>query len=104
MKSFLISTLLVLLSTTIICGDVEIISIKGNHTPSAIGPYSIGEKILIGDKYMIFASGQIAINPDTGKIDTLDVALQATQALENLKNLLEYIYQFINFLEQMEVH
>jgi len=88
MKYLFFTACLILLSSTIFC-DVEIISIKGNHTPSAIGPYSIGEKILMGDKYMFFASGQIGINPETGVISSDDVAIQAAQALENLKNLLE---------------
>ena len=52
--------------------------------PGTIGPYSQG--IDIG--HMIFFSGQIPLNPETGEMPE-GIEAQAKQALENVKGLLE---------------
>jgi enamine deaminase RidA (YjgF/YER057c/UK114 family) len=49
-------------------------------------PYSTGQKVRIGDKYMIFCSGQAGDHPD-GSISP-DITTQVTQSLENLKSVL----------------
>ena len=51
----------------------------------AIGPYSMG--IAAGD--LVFISGQIALDAATGKLVEGDVKAQASQALENLKVILD---------------
>lgn len=61
--------------------------IKEIHTdqaPAAIGPYS--QAIDTGD--IVFFSGQIGLDPATGKLAP-DVKAQTKQALENIKALLE---------------
>lgn len=58
--------------------------IKTNKAPAAIGPYS--QAIVTGD--ILFTSGQIPVNPDTGKIPD-GAKAQANQVFTNLKNLLE---------------
>jgi 2-iminobutanoate/2-iminopropanoate deaminase len=50
-----------------------------------IGPYS--PAIRIGN--FVFTSGQIALDPQTGKLVEGDVSAQARQALTNLKTLIE---------------
>ncbi|MDD4295989.1 MAG: RidA family protein [Ruminiclostridium sp.] len=60
------------------------ISINTNKAPAAIGPYSQG--VDIGN--LIFSSGQIPVNPSTGKIADGDIEEQTKQVLENLKNVL----------------
>jgi 2-iminobutanoate/2-iminopropanoate deaminase len=50
------------------------------EAPKAIGPYSQG--VLVGD--LLFCSGQIGIDPGTGKLVEGDVRDQARQALQNL--------------------
>lgn len=57
--------------------------VKTDQAPGAIGPYSQG--IDLGN--MIFFSGQIPLNPQTGEMPEGIVA-QAKQALENVKGLL----------------
>lgn len=60
---------------------------KAIHTdkaPAAIGPYS--QAIEAGD--MIFTSGVIPVNPQTGEIPQ-GVEAQADQAIRNLSNVLE---------------
>lgn len=58
--------------------------IKTNKAPAAIGPYS--QAIVTGN--ILFTSGQIPVNPDTGEIP-VGAELQANQVFINLKNLLE---------------
>ncbi len=48
--------------------------------PAAIGPYSQG--VLVGD--VLYCSGQIAIDPDTGGLIAGTVAEEAERVLENL--------------------
>ena len=53
--------------------------------PKAIGPYSQG----IVAKGFVFASGSIAIDPETGKLSTGTVEEQTRLALTNLKGVIE---------------
>ena len=57
---------------------------KTTKAPAAIGPYS--QAITVGN--LLFTSGQIPINPQTGEIPE-GVEAQARQALTNVKNLIE---------------
>ena len=59
--------------------------ITSKNAPAAIGPYSPALKV--GN--LIFASGQLPIDPKTGKIIEGDIEAQARMALENLKTVLE---------------
>lgn len=58
--------------------------IQTQHAPAAIGPYS--QAIQAGD--LIFASGQLGLDPQTGKLQE-GVEAQARQALSNLKAVLQ---------------
>ena len=58
--------------------------VKTDKAPGAIGPYSQG--IDIGN--LIFFSGQIPLNPETGEMPE-GIEAQTKQALENVKGLLE---------------
>jgi 2-iminobutanoate/2-iminopropanoate deaminase len=58
--------------------------ISTDKAPAAIGPYSQAIEV----NGMVYTSGVIPVNPQTGEIPEGTVA-QATQALANLKNLLE---------------
>jgi 2-iminobutanoate/2-iminopropanoate deaminase len=51
----------------------------------AIGPYSMA--IESGD--LVFVSGQIPLDPASGKLVAGDIRVQAKQSLENLKNVLD---------------
>lgn len=58
--------------------------IATDKAPAAIGPYSQG--IIVND--MLYASGQIPINPATGEIEGSDIKTQATQVMKNIGALL----------------
>ncbi len=53
--------------------------------PQAIGPYS--QAIRSGP--FLFVSGQIPLEPETGRLVTGDIAVQTRRVLENLKAILE---------------
>ena len=59
--------------------------ITNRKAPAAIGPYSAALKI--GN--LVFASGQLPINPATGEIVKGEIEAQAKRSLENLKAVLE---------------
>ncbi len=63
----------------------EIKIVSTNKAPAAIGPYVQG-KIVNG---LLFASGQIPLDPATGALVSGGITEQATQALQNVKNLVE---------------
>lgn len=54
--------------------------VRTPHAPAAIGPYSQG--VLAGN--LLFCSGQIALDPETGRLVEGDVEEQAVRVLENL--------------------
>ena len=55
------------------------------NAPDAIGPYSQAIKV----NGLVFTSGQIAINPETGAVEADTIEGQTEQVMKNLKNLLE---------------
>lgn len=59
-------------------------AITTNKSPKAIGPYS---QAIIAEN-MIYISGQIPIDPQTGNVVSDDIEKQTKQVLENLKNIL----------------
>lgn len=82
--------------------------------PAAIGPYSQAVEI----NGFLFASGQIPVDPSTGKIESTDIKGQAEQSLKNVKDILEaagyslndvikttcFISDMANFAEFNEVY
>ncbi len=56
-----------------------------DKAPQAIGPYSQG--FISGG--LFFASGQIAIHPETGEIETGDIKAQAHLVCKNIGELLK---------------
>lgn len=58
--------------------------ISTQKAPAAIGPYS--QAIIAGD--FLFASGQIAIIPETGEIAEGDITVQAEQVMKNIGAIL----------------
>ena len=59
-------------------------AINSENAPKAIGPYSHCVKV----GKMVFTSGQIGLNPETGEMAN-GVEAQTIQAITNLKSVLE---------------
>lgn len=60
-------------------------TIYTKNAPDAIGPYS--QAIKAGN--ILFTSGQIAIDPATGKVEAGDIESQSKQVMKNLTAVLE---------------
>ncbi|MGN0233298.1 MAG: RidA family protein [Bacteroidaceae bacterium] len=89
-------------------------SIHTDQAPAAIGPYSQA----IEANGMIFASGQIPINPATGQFVEGGIQEQTRQALINARNILQaagadlkdvvkttvYLSDIANFVAMNEVY
>jgi len=63
----------------------EIIKVETDQAPKANGPYSQG----LSANGFVFISGQIGLNPATGKIIDGGVASQTDRVLLNIKAILE---------------
>ena len=59
--------------------------ISTDKAPAAIGPYS--QAIQVGD--LLFASGQIPINPANGEIEGGDITEQAELVMKNIGEILK---------------
>lgn len=59
--------------------------ISTSKAPGAIGPYSQG--IDLGD--LVFTSGQLPVDPESGDLVSGDVKKAAAQSLENVRAVLE---------------
>ena len=88
--------------------------VETNKAPKAIGPYS--QAVVVGN--LIFASGQIPLNPETGVLMGNDIKAQTHRVCQNLKAVLEasgsslenavktvcYLSDMTNFSEFNEVY
>lgn len=54
------------------------------NAPSPIGPYN--QAVLIGNT--LYTSGQIALNPTSGKLVTETIEIETEQVMENMKQVL----------------
>ncbi len=59
-------------------------AVKTQDAPGAIGPYS--QAVIAGG--LVYVSGQIPINPETGEVVTASLAEQTRRVLENIKAVL----------------
>jgi 2-iminobutanoate/2-iminopropanoate deaminase len=58
--------------------------INTKYAPAPIGPYN--QAVLAGNT--LYTSGQIALNPATGKLVTGSIETETTQVMENMKAVL----------------
>lgn len=58
--------------------------VNAERAPAAVGPYS--HAVVAGG--FVFTSGQIPLHPGTGDVVGQDVSAQATQAMENMAEVL----------------
>ena len=79
-------------------------AISTPHAPAAIGPYS--QAVRIGN--LIYASGQIALDPATGQLVPGAITEQTTRVLENIKAILSaagtdlaHVVKTVVFLKSM---
>lgn len=63
---------------------VEIREVRSTDAPAALGPYS--QAVIAGD--FVFLSGQIPLDPKTGKLVDGDIEAQAERVLGNIRAVL----------------
>lgn len=59
--------------------------LKTGNAPAAIGPYSQA----VSADGLVFVSGQLPINPETGEFPSDDVSEQTYQSLNNIREILK---------------
>ncbi len=70
--------------------------INTKNAPAAIGPYSQA----IETNGMLIISGQVPINPETGKLIEGDISIQTEQVMKNIEAILkEAGYSFENVVK-----
>lgn len=70
--------------------------INTSSAPSPIGPYS--QAVQAGN--MLFLSGQVCFNPETGALDNADIPTETHRVMHNLKAVLqEADYSFANVVK-----
>ena len=62
--------------------------VRTSSAPAAIGPYSQAVVVPLGERRMIFCSGQIPLVPETGALVEGDIAAQTRQVMANLAAVL----------------
>jgi 2-iminobutanoate/2-iminopropanoate deaminase len=85
MKKIVILIILILTGIALFAQTPEKQVIISDKAPKAIGPYS--QAILSGNT--LYLSGQIAIDPETGKMDTLNIESEIRRVLKNLGEVLK---------------
>jgi 2-iminobutanoate/2-iminopropanoate deaminase len=67
-----------------------------NNAPEPIGPYS---QAIVANGFL-FASGQVAINPESGEINLTSITEETHQVMRNIKSLLlEAEYEFDHIIK-----
>jgi 2-iminobutanoate/2-iminopropanoate deaminase len=74
-------------------------AIQTDKAPKAMGPYS--QALLVG--HMLYISGQLGIDPATGKLVDGDTAAQAEQALKNIMAILMEANMNMHEIVQVQV-
>ena len=71
--------------------------IATTNAPKALGPYS--QAVLAGS--ILFVSGQIAINPETGEMVQSSIEAETQQVLDNIEAILtEARFRFMLFMQK----
>ena len=84
-RSFFLVTAIFLLVSASCLAQVSKQAIYTEKAPKPIGPYS--QAILAGNT--LYLSGQIAIDPASGRMDTVDIVTETKRVMDNLGEVLK---------------
>ena len=73
--------------------------ISTSKAPEAVGPYS--QAVQVGNR--LYLAGQVGLNPETGELAGESIERQTTQALQNIKSILDEAGFTINDLVDVQV-
>ena len=85
MKKVIVSILLIISGIGLSAQSTTKQVIYSDKAPKPIGPYS--QAIMVGNT--LYLSGQIALDPATGKMDTLTIETEVKRVLDNLGEVLK---------------
>lgn len=74
--------------------------ISTDQAPVAVGPYSQA----INSNNLIFVSGQIPLDPESGELVAGDIAEQTTRVLKNIKAVVEAAGSSMNHVVKTEIY
>ncbi len=77
----------------------SIYKVETEYAPKAIGPYSQG---IVADNFL-YVSGQIPINPKTGKTVDGGIENQTVQVMENVEAILKAVNLSLNSVVKCEI-
>jgi 2-iminobutanoate/2-iminopropanoate deaminase len=75
-------------------------TVTSTEAPEALGPYS---QAVIANN-IVFCSGQLGIVPDTNKIVSGGITAETTQALENIKAILQQAGTDLNHIVNTKIY
>ena len=64
-------------------------AIHTDHAPAALGPYSQAIAVPLGDRELLYLSGQIPLVPSTGELLDGTIEEQVDQVMKNLQAVLQ---------------
>lgn len=73
--------------------------VQTDQAPATIGPYSQA----VGAGPFLFVSGQLGMDPETGALVSPDFELQARQALENIRQVIQAAGCRLNHVTHVDV-
>lgn len=79
-------------------------AVSTDKAPKAIGPYSQAITAPITPQGLVFASGQIALSPETGTLISGSVSDQTRRVLDNLQAVLESAGSSLNKVVKTTVY
>jgi 2-iminobutanoate/2-iminopropanoate deaminase len=80
--------------------DAPVEVVFTDSAPKPIGPYS--QAIRKGNA--VFVSGQVGIDPATGKFDTADIATETKRALDNVRAILQASHLSMNDIAKTTIY
>jgi len=80
--------------------DAPVEVVATDSAPKPIGPYS--QAVRKGNA--VFVSGQVGIDPVSGKPDTMDIASETKRALDNVKAILKVSHLSMNDIAKTTVY
>ena len=63
--------------------------IETSDAPKAVGPYSQALSVSVSNTQLIYVSGQLPLDPTTGKLNDADIEEATTQVLNNIEAILK---------------
>jgi 2-iminobutanoate/2-iminopropanoate deaminase len=92
-----------ILSMTVGTSAMPISEIKTTSAPKPLGAYSQATLVDLSHGKLLFISGQVAIDPKTGKLHEEDIQIATNQTLNNIGEILKAAGSDWKYVARMDV-